>query len=65
MAAAFGSYGWSGEAVSIIESQLKNLKLNVISEGLMEKFKPYEPKASKFYDFGKSFAEGMLSEKEK
>lgn len=65
LAAAFGSYGWSGEAVSIIESQLKNLKLNVISEGLMEKFKPYEPKASKFYDFGKSFAEGMLSEKEK
>ena len=32
-AAAFGSYGWSGEAVKLIEGQLKALKLNVPVEG--------------------------------
>jgi flavorubredoxin len=39
-AAAFGSFGWSGEAVKMIEDHLKNLKLNVISEGAMARFSP-------------------------
>ena len=32
-AAAFGSFGWSGEAVKLIEDHLKNLKLKVVGEG--------------------------------
>ena len=39
-AASFGSYGWSGEAVKLIEGQLKALKLNVPLEGLAAKFSP-------------------------
>ena len=31
-AAAFGSYGWSGEAVKLIEGQLRALKLNIVME---------------------------------
>ncbi len=59
-AAAFGSYGWSGEAVKIVEENLKVLKLNVIVEGLAVKFYPGKEKIGKFNEFGKQFAEAML-----
>jgi len=59
-AAAFGSYGWSGEAVKLIEDHLKNLKLNVFSEGIAEKFFPYNGKGERLTEFGKSFGEKIL-----
>jgi flavorubredoxin len=59
-AAAFGSYGWSGEAVKLIEDHLKNLKLNVYAEGIAEKFYPYDGKGERLTDFGKSFGEKLL-----
>ncbi len=55
-AAAFGSYGWSGEAVKLIESQLAGLKLNVIGEGMSQKFYPNNGKADELRNFGKEFA---------
>lgn len=55
LAASFGSYGWSGEAVKIIDSQLKLLKLNVYREGIAEKFFPFDEKQNKFFEFGKEF----------
>jgi len=59
-AAAFGSYGWSGEAVKQIEDNLRGLKLNVVVEGLAVKFYPGKEKLGKFNEFGKQFAEAML-----
>jgi NADH oxidase (H2O-forming) len=59
-AAAFGSYGWSGEAVKLIEDHLKNLKLNVFGEGISEKFYPYDGKGERLISFGKSFGEKIL-----
>ena len=56
-AAAFGSYGWSGEAVKIIEDQLRNLKLKIALEGISEKFSPNNNKNEKFKEFGKRFGE--------
>jgi flavorubredoxin len=55
-AAAFGSYGWSGEAVKIIENQLKALKLNIVMEGISAKFSPNDQKYRQMVDFGRSFA---------
>ncbi len=60
LAAAFGSYGWSGEAVGIIENQLKTLKLNIAVEGLSEKFYPDNSKSDRFRDFGRKFGEVLL-----
>ena len=37
LGAAFGSYGWSGEAVRLIEDRLRGLKLRVPVEGLRVK----------------------------
>ncbi len=56
LAASFGSYGWSGEGVQIIDNILKSLKLNVVTDGLSLKFKPVESDISKLIEFGKEFA---------
>lgn len=55
-AATFGSYGWSGEAVKLIEGQLKALKLDVICEGISSKFAPANDKAEQVIEFGRNFA---------
>lgn len=55
-AAAFGSYGWSGEAVKLIENHLKALKLNVVMEGIVNKFSTDEKKREQLLEFGRAFA---------
>lgn len=63
LAAAFGSYGWSGEAVKIIEANLRVLKLNVAQEGLASKFFPHNGVAADYVEFGKKFGEQFLLQK--
>ncbi|MEI7694248.1 MAG: FprA family A-type flavoprotein [Chlorobium sp.] len=60
LAAAFGSYGWSGEASKMIESNFSMLKLKVFEQNLMIKFKPHEPEFEKCTAFGKAFADKMI-----
>jgi flavorubredoxin len=60
LAGAFGSYGWSGEGVKIIESNLTNLKLKLFDRNVMVKFQPHEPEFEQCRLFGKSFAEKMI-----
>ena len=60
LAAAFGSYGWSGEAVRMIESNFTMLKLKVFDQNVMVKFKPHEPEFEKCIAFGKAYAEKMI-----
>jgi flavorubredoxin len=38
--AAFGSYGWSGEAVKIINGALEDMKIEVVDPGVRAKFVP-------------------------
>jgi flavorubredoxin len=38
--AAFGSYGWSGEAVQVIEEHLNRCKIPVVAEGVRAKWQP-------------------------
>jgi flavorubredoxin len=55
LAASFGSYGWSGEAVPLIEDHLKNLKLDVVQDGLATKFFPSTEQTSDLLEFGRTF----------
>lgn len=55
-AAAFGSYGWSGEASGIIAGTLKSLKLNVMDELGKFKFSPDDEKRIELVSFGAKFA---------
>ena len=58
VAGAFGSYGWSGEAVDNIVIRLKSLKLRVPPlEPLKIKLIPSVEELQKCFDFGVEFAE--------
>ncbi|HSN49816.1 MAG TPA: FprA family A-type flavoprotein [Bacteroidales bacterium] len=61
LAAAFGSYGWSGEGTKIISTTLNALKLKVIDDGLMIKFTPHQDSRQKCMDYGKAFGEKLLA----
>lgn len=58
-AAVFGSYGWSGEAVNIIETNLKLLGFDIVVDGVREKFAPANEKENSLLEFGKEFAEAI------
>jgi len=53
-AAAFGSYGWSGESVKIITEELKEAKFEVVSEGIKELWNPDEDALNRCRAFGES-----------
>ena len=53
-AAAFGSYGWSGESVKIITEELKESKFDVVSEGIKELWNPDEEALQRCREFGKN-----------
>jgi flavorubredoxin len=55
-AAAFGSYGWSGEGTAMLTERLRSLKFKVLPEGLKFNFVP----ASKEYEAADKFVEEYL-----
>ncbi len=55
-AAAFGSFGWSGEAVPHLEARLTELRCNV-QPGFRVRFKPNDEDLAKAKEFGRSFGE--------
>jgi len=59
---AFGSYGWSGEAVKIILETVRSLKLRIFEETSEFKFMPSGSKEAQLRSFGKKFAERFVEE---
>jgi anaerobic nitric oxide reductase flavorubredoxin len=55
-AAAFGSYGWSGESVKIISSVLEESGFDVVDEGLKVMWNPDNESIAKCAEFGKQIA---------
>lgn len=55
-AAAFGSYGWSGESVAILNERLNAAKLEVVSEGIKELWNPDKEAMERCKQFGEDFA---------
>ena len=55
IAASFGSYGWSGEAVPLLEDHMKNLKLEIVQDGLAMKFSPNGDQTNELLEFGRTF----------
>jgi NADH oxidase (H2O-forming) len=62
-AGSFGSYGWSGEGVAIMDNILTSLKLNVVQPGLRIKFCPEQKAYDQLKEFGRSFAEKYIQSK--
>ena len=59
--AAFGSYGWSGEAVKEIEEILADMKVEMAEEGIRVKNVPDAEVLARCYELGKTMAEKVRS----
>jgi flavorubredoxin len=55
-AGAFGSYGWSGEAVPMIMERLRSLGLKVVEPGLQAKLVPNAEELAQAREYGQRFA---------
>jgi flavorubredoxin len=59
--AAFGSYGWSGEAPNLVlEIMKKRFEMNVIEPPLLIKYTPDQASLEKCRDLGKKIAEKLV-----
>jgi len=56
---AFGSYGWSGEAVRMIEDRMRGLKMQIPKEGMRIKLIPTEEELEDCRSFGRYIAEEL------
>ncbi|MPN46910.1 Flavo-diiron protein FprA2 [bioreactor metagenome] len=56
VAGAFGSYGWSGEAVGNLIARMKQLRFNVVGEGYKARFKPSAEQLEGAREYGREFA---------
>ena len=59
LAGAFGSYGWSGEAVPHLTERLRQLRMRVV-DGFRVRFKPDDNKLQDAYDYGYDFGCTLL-----
>ncbi|WP_026487016.1 FprA family A-type flavoprotein [Caldanaerobius polysaccharolyticus] len=59
-AAAFGSFGWSGEAVPMMEERLKQLKFHVVQPGIRVNFKPSSEDLNRCVEFGRQFVKEIV-----
>ena len=59
IAAAFGSYGWSGEAVKILNKEFAEMKLDIIDDGVKVQYVPDEDDLSRCFDLGVKIAKTL------
>jgi flavorubredoxin len=59
--ASFGSYGWSGEAVNLMNSALLEMKIDVIEEGLRLKYVPDASNLEECREMGKRIGQAVLN----
>ena len=64
LGAAFGSYGWSGEGVKMVEDRLRGLKLDVPLPGLRIKLAPTSDELEQCRTLGRNLAGRLLLDPE-
>jgi len=60
--AAFGSYGWSGDAVKLINKELEAMKFELIDPGLRIQYVPDEEGIRSCHELGKKIAAALPSQ---
>jgi flavorubredoxin len=58
--AAFGSYGWSGEAVKLLERELQEMKIDIVQPGLRVQFVPGKETLEACHEFGRKIGRAVL-----
>jgi len=59
--AAFGSYGWSGEAVKLVENELPDMKIELIQPGLRTQFVREKPILDLCHEFGRKIGQAVAA----
>ena len=62
LGAVFGSFGWSGEAVKMIEQRLTGLKYKLVADGLSFRFTPTKENMDACREFAEQIAGAVLTE---
>ncbi|MBF0202932.1 MAG: FprA family A-type flavoprotein [Desulfamplus sp.] len=52
LAAAFGSYGWSGEAVKILNKEFQDMGMEIVDDGLKVQYVPDKDDLNKCFEMG-------------
>jgi len=58
--AAFGSYGWSGEAVKMINQELEAMKFDIVDPGLRVQYVPDKEALETCYELGRKIGTAVL-----
>ena len=58
--AAFGAYGWSGEAVKLISQWMREMNINLVGDGLRVKYSPKVQELDKCVELGRQVARAAL-----
>lgn len=58
---AFGSYGWSGESISVLISRMKSFGMKVIEPGIMAIQVPDAAAIEKCFKLGRTVAQGLAT----
>lgn len=59
IAAAFGSYGWSGEAVKILNKEFEEMKWDMVDDGLKVLYVPDASDLARCFDLGVTLAKTL------
>ncbi|MDR3567391.1 MAG: flavodoxin domain-containing protein [Syntrophobacteraceae bacterium] len=59
--AAFGSYGWSGEAVKLISEWMREMNIGMVGDGLRVKYTPTKQDLDKCVELGRQVARAALA----
>jgi flavorubredoxin len=59
LGAAFGSYGWSGESVKIIQAELEAMGAQIIDKGLRIQYVPDADAVAQCVDFGRRIGQAV------
>jgi flavorubredoxin len=57
--AAFGSYGWSGEAVKLISKELETMKFDLVDPGIKIQYVPDQEDLNACIEFGKKIGQAV------
>ena len=57
--AAFGSYGWSGEAVKMITTALEEMKFGILDPGIKVQYVPRDDDLERCIDLGRKVARAL------
>jgi flavorubredoxin len=61
LGAAFGSYGWSGEAVKLLNRELEEMKFELIDPGMKVQYVPDKDALKACYELGRKIAKAVLA----